>query len=98
MKTLFTLSTLTSLILATAPVFAAPTSATNDPGRVEKLVKELDELWRGSSSRGAATMRVKTSNYDRKLGIQAFTKGRKRTLIRIVAPKNEEGSATLKSE
>lgn len=62
------------------------------------MIKEIDELWRGSSSRGVASMRVKTAHYDRKLQIHASSKGRKRTLIRIVAPKNEEGTATLKSD
>lgn len=87
-----------AFMFAPANASSAPTSATKDPARVERLVKEIDELWRGASSHAQATMRVKTSHYDRKLQIQAQTKGRKRTLIRIVAPKNEEGSATLKSD
>jgi hypothetical protein len=85
-----------SAIPATA--YSAPNTAAKDPGRANRLVKEIDELWRGASSRGVASMRVKTAHYDRKLEIQAYSKGRKRTLIRIAAPKNEEGNATLKSD
>lgn len=98
MNTFILRTTIISLFTLAATAMAAPNAAGKDPGRAARLVKEIDELWRGSSSRGVASMRVKTAHYDRKLELQALTKGRKRTLIRITAPKNEEGNATLKSD
>ncbi len=43
------------------------------------------------------TMRVKTANYSREMKMEAWSKGKERSLVKIKAPVREKGTATLKS-
>jgi hypothetical protein len=65
---------------------------------VEDLLRRTDDLLRGKSSRGRFTMRVKTARWDRSLGLEAWSEGTEKTLIRITSPAREAGTATLKVE
>jgi hypothetical protein len=42
-------------------------------------------------------MQVKTEHYTRNMKMEAWSKGKEETLVRIVAPLKEKGTATLKS-
>lgn len=59
------------------------------------LLDRTDDLFRGSSSRGRMTMKVVTANWSRELKLEAWSKGTKRSLVRILAPLKEQGTATL---
>jgi hypothetical protein len=65
--------------------------------RSEELLARIDKLWRGDSSHGKFSMHVKTEHYERKIGMETWTKGKEKSLVRIYAPKKEKGTATLKS-
>ena len=72
---------------------------TEPPGeRARRILREVDDLWRGDSSHGIFTMQVKTAHYTRAMRLEAWTKGKEKTLVRILAPLKEKGTATLKSE
>lgn len=65
--------------------------------RAKEILRELDDLWRGSSSYSTLTMKVKTANYTREMKLEGWSKGKDRSLIRILRPQKERGTATLKS-
>jgi hypothetical protein len=73
-----------------------PTSSA-DP-TVEQLLQKTDDLMRGESSEGKTTMRVKTARWDRTMTMQSWSEGTQKTLIQILSPPKERGTATLKVE
>lgn len=69
-----------------------------EPGdRVSALLAEIDDLWRGQSSHAITRMQVKTEHYTRTMRIEGWSKGKEKTLLRIIEPLREKGTATLKS-
>jgi outer membrane lipoprotein-sorting protein len=80
-----------SLTLAAPPTHAAPDV------KVDELLDRIDDMWRGDSSEAKFSMKVKTANYERSMVMRGWSKGKDRTLIRMLAPLKEKGSATLKS-
>ncbi len=65
--------------------------------RARQILEEIDDLWRMDSSYSVLTMRVKTSHYTRTVQMESWTKGKEKSLVRILSPKKEKGTATLKS-
>ncbi len=65
--------------------------------RARRILRTVDDLWRGQSSHGILTMQVKTAHYTRSLRIEGWSKGKDQSLIRIISPLKEKGTATLKS-
>ncbi len=76
--------------------FAQPDAAAIE--RAKEILRELDDIWRGSSSHSVMTMRVKTANYTREMKLEGWSKGKEKSLVRILRPLKEKGTATLKSE
>lgn len=56
----------------------------------------IDDLYRGNKSHGVIEMTVKTTHWQRSLTMEAWSLGHDRSLVRITAPKKEQGTATLK--
>lgn len=65
--------------------------------RALEILREIDDMWRGESSHGILTMEVKTAHYTRTLRLETWSKGKENTLVRILYPLKEKGTATLKS-
>lgn len=65
--------------------------------RASKILRAVDDLWRGTSSHAITTMRVKTKHYTRTMRMEGWSKGKEKTLFRILEPKKEKGTITLKS-
>ncbi len=79
------------VVLTMAPVMAeGPT--------VEDLLSRTDDLMRGTSSHAELTMRVKTDRWERELRMESWSKGTEHSLVRILSPQKEAGTATLKVE
>ena len=78
-----------------ALVLAVPAGA-KDPPSVEELLDKADDLWRGSSSQGQISMHIKTGRWQRSLTMRVWSQGTEKTLIQILAPAKEKGTATLK--
>ena len=72
-------------------------SADADSSRVSALLNEIDDMWRGHSSYAVTTMQVKTRHYTRSMKLEGWSKGKEKTLFRIIEPLREKGTATLKS-
>jgi len=60
------------------------------------LLNSVDDLYRGDSSQGQMTMTIVTENWTRTLVAEMASKGKDNTLIRILSPKKEKGTATLR--
>lgn len=63
---------------------------------VEALLRESDDLTRGTSSRAVIEMHVKTANYERTMRMEAWSQGTDKTLIKLLSPEKDAGIATLK--
>jgi outer membrane lipoprotein-sorting protein len=79
---------LLSVALATVqPVVAQKTAL--------EIVDEVDRLLRGRSSRGSVRMEIVTEHWSRALGMQIWSLGTDYSLIRLVSPRKDAGTATL---
>lgn len=76
-------------------LIVAPAHA--EDARLKSVVSKIDDLWRGRSSDAVLRMEVKTAHYQRKMKMRTWSKGKERSLVRILAPLKEKGTATLKS-
>ena len=68
-----------------------------EDARALAILKEIDDLWRGESSHTVFTMKVQTAHYARTLMLEGWSMGEELTLIRVLRPKKEKGTTTLKS-
>jgi len=82
-------------ILACAAVAQAGTDA---DARARAFLDGVDDLYRGETSHGTITMRIKTAHWSRELKVESWSKGKDRSLMRILSPKKEKGTATLRVE
>jgi outer membrane lipoprotein-sorting protein len=77
-----------ALMAAQGGVFAAPNPTA--------LVKEALHHWRGDSSYTEVTMTIHRPDWQRRMEMIAWTKGRDDSLVRFTAPQGDAGNATLK--
>ncbi|WP_075185150.1 outer membrane lipoprotein-sorting protein [Teredinibacter haidensis] len=59
------------------------------------LLRQAMELWRGSSSVSELSMTIKRSDWQRTMSMKAWTKGDKKSLVRVLEPKKDAGNGTL---
>jgi outer membrane lipoprotein-sorting protein len=64
--------------------------------QIQKIIKDIDELYRSQSSRGAMEMEIITPNWQRTLKMEFWSEGMEKTLIRIKSPAKERGVGTLR--
>ncbi len=86
------------LSLGTGVKPAVPAQTESPAERARKVLRIIDDLWRGESSHGIISMQVKTAHYTRKLRMEGWSKGKDLSLIRIINPLKERGTSTLKSD
>lgn len=90
------------------PVAAAPpappspsgTTAAPAPGSPDfprYVMEKVDDLYRGRKSHGVLEMTVQTKHWTRTLALESWSLGRDFSLVRILSPKKEQGTATLKA-
>lgn len=85
-------------LVALAVVLAWPGASRaegGDEARVKALLEKLDDMWRADSSHAVVSMRVKTENYERSMKMESWSRGKDRSLVRILEPRKEKGTATL---
>ncbi|MDD5432843.1 MAG: outer membrane lipoprotein-sorting protein [Candidatus Omnitrophica bacterium] len=83
------LSLFLSFLLLSASVCFAETSA-------KDMIKQGDDLLRGDTSSGSYKMTVTTANWTRVLELDAISKDRNKSFIRIKSPVKEAGITTLR--
>jgi hypothetical protein len=100
MKTLFKIFMNTaylSAFLLALLLNHSPVRAQEQPLTPRQILDKVDDLFRSKSSRGLATMTVTTTHWKRSLSLEMWSKGKEKSLFRILAPKKEKGTATLRS-
>ncbi len=65
---------------------------TPDPS---ELIRAAMDHWRGVTSYSEMTMTVHRSDWQRRMSMQAWTKGDKTSLVRVTEPKRDAGNGTL---
>lgn len=74
--------------------FSALTHANQSPDP-KALIRAAMEHWRGVTSYSVMTMTVHRSDWQRKMSMQAWTRGDKTSLVRVTEPKRDAGNGTL---
>jgi len=87
-----------SLFFLLPGLFPVHAETAQGADRVKALLNEVDDLWRGQSSYAVTTMHVKTDHYERTMKMEGWSKGKEKTLFRIMQPLREKGTSTLKSD
>jgi hypothetical protein len=85
------------LVCAFAAVAHAAPPAPNSPEFPRYVMQQVDDLYRGRKSHGVMEMTVQTKNWTRSLTLESWSLEREFSLVRILLPKKEQGTATLKS-
>lgn len=62
----------------------------------KEILDRVDDLFRGNSSKGIMTMKIVTVHWTRTLKVEWWSEGKEKSLMRILAPKKEKGTATLR--
>lgn len=65
--------------------------------RAKEILKRVDDLWRGDSSHAIFSMNINTEHYQRSMQMEAWSKGKDKSLVKILKPLKEKGTASLKS-
>lgn len=65
---------------------------------VSDIIRHIDELWRGETSKANMSMTVNTSRYQRSMTMDAWSMGQEYSLIIIKKPVKDKDIATLKVE
>ncbi len=86
-----------SFTLLTA-LMVAVTGEASGQRTAREIIDHVDRIMRGESSYGIATMQVVTENWERDMTMEVWSLGTDHALIRITAPKKEEGTATLRAD
>lgn len=76
---------------------SAPSPPSPDEQEARAILLEIDDLWRATSSQGMVRMEVKTANYTRTMRMEIWSKGKDKSLVRIVSPLKEKDTASLKT-
>ena len=61
-----------------------------------EIVDRVDRMLRGDSSWGRLEMAVVTRRWERNVTLEIWSEGTEQALIKVLKPKKEEGTATLK--
>ena len=62
----------------------------------EIILNNVDDVYRSNASHGILTLSVKTSNWQRSLTLEQWSKGNDMHLLKVLKPKKEKNLATLR--
>ncbi len=65
---------------------------------VKQVIKDIDELYRSTSSYSEIEMEIVTPHWQRTLAMNCWTQGMDKTFMRLTSPRKEKGVATLRIE
>ena len=78
--------------LAMLLLAAAPAAADDD---ATQIVRDAIDHWRGLSSYTVMSMVIHRPDWERRMTMEAWTKGDDRSLVRVIEPRKDRGNATL---
>ncbi len=84
-------------LATTIALLASLTSARAAAQTPQDIVDRVDRLLRGASSRGDLTMQITTRQWSRSLDLRIWSLGTDYTVVRVLSPRKEAGTATLKA-
>ena len=74
---------------------AAMSVSIADAQDAKEIVRATIDNWRGESSYGEMSMTIHRPSWERSMSMRAWTQGSKKSLVRVTAPKKDEGNGTL---
>jgi len=83
-----------ALIVLSIFIFISNSKANNISP--EKILNNVDDLYRSNASHSILTLSVTTVNWQRTLTLEQWSKGEDKSLFKILKPKKEKGLATLR--
>jgi Outer membrane lipoprotein-sorting protein len=86
-----------SIFISVVLLSHVPVRAQEQPLTPRQILDKVDDLFRSKSSQALATMTVTTAHWKRSLSLEMWSKGKEQSIFRILAPKKEKGTATLRS-
>ncbi|MEF2144282.1 MAG: outer membrane lipoprotein-sorting protein [Desulfovibrionaceae bacterium] len=92
---LFTLL-LPALLLPARPAGAQESSQQAVPLTAEDLVQGAMDYWRGTSSIATMRMTIHRPDWERRMTMVIWTKGREDSVFKVTEPAKDKGNATLK--
>lgn len=95
MRRLTECAALLACAMLAAPAVAAA-QAKPSAERAIEIVDRVDRLLRGDSSRAEVELAVVTRRWERNMSLKIWSEGTEKALVRVTAPRREEGTATLK--
>jgi outer membrane lipoprotein-sorting protein len=78
------------------PAMAEDSATSGEEARARQVIDEMEQLYRGQSSRSTITMKVQTPQYQRLLKMEGQSLGQDFAFFRFLSPKKDRGIATLK--
>ncbi len=94
--------TLAATTLAATPRAAVAAAATDSlpppgtPAFARAVLERVDDMHRGDQAHAIMEMEVKTRHWTRSMSLESWSKGKDYSLVRILEPKKDRGTATLK--
>ena len=85
----------TKPLLILAVLLIARHSAAESPIDARDIIRDAIDHYRGLSSYSELTMTIHRPDWERRMSIQAWSSGSKKTLVRVTAPPRDAGNATL---
>lgn len=85
-----------AFVLATGLILFTPLTLIAAELTAKDIIKKVDQLLRGDSAHSIMEMTIINPRWQRTLKMESWEQGRKKTLVRILSPKKEEGVGSLK--
>ncbi len=79
-------------------LLALPAFAADEELDATQIVRDAINHWRGLSSYTVMTMVIHRPDWERTMTMEAWTKGDKQSLVRVIEPKKDRGNGTLNDE
>ncbi|MDJ0916863.1 MAG: outer membrane lipoprotein-sorting protein [Woeseiaceae bacterium] len=86
------------LFLTSMLLFACCSVVADEQVSASDIVRAAVDHWRGISSYSEMTMVIHRPDWERRMSMQAWTKGDERSLVRVTEPRKDRGNATLTND
>lgn len=84
------------LLAILALTLALPLPARAEAPEARALVRQIETQYQGRTSHARMIMKIVTRGYTREMAMETWSQGRDKFLARVLAPKKDAGTATLK--
>ena len=86
-----------ALCLAALILLLVPGAAVHAQETAEQIMDRVDRMMRGESSQGTVSMEIVTEHWSRTMEMRIWSFGTDYSLIRILSPRKDAGTATLRA-